>query len=141
MPLTDPDSRSRSPRWLALVLLLSLSSVGPASLAYISTVPLDGVETEEDLYEVYLEGNIDPGELTRLLSLIHDPIDLNAASRDRLYDLPGLTWPMVDAIIAFRDKEGHFSAVEGLARVPGLPRGVVEVSRAFVEVRRPAPSG
>ncbi len=118
-------------RWLIIVCLPGLA------LAHEYTVSVEGVESEQDLRELSLEGSLEDDEFERLLALIDDPVDLNDASRDTLYELPGLSWAMVDAIIADREKSGRFTSVGDLARVPGVPADVVRELEAFA--RTPAP--
>ncbi len=77
--------------------------------------------------EADLDQALEDGELTRdqhdgLLDRLWNPVDLNAADRDTLYGLPGVTWAIADAIVATRAAAGRFEGVEDLASVPGLPR-------------------
>lgn len=108
--------------WLVL-LCLPIAAHG-----YEYPVPLDGVQAEDDLRELSFEGQLDEEELERLIAIFNDPVDLNEATRDELYDLPALTWPMVDAIIADREANGRFQTVEALVRVDGVsPHDVREL--------------
>ena len=118
-------------------MLLLVAGAPGLCLAFPYSVPLDGVETEEDAYELYYEGNLDEEELERLVAMLQDPVDLNSAEREELYDLPGLTWPMVDAILAYRDREGRFRSLDDLALLPEVPRDVLNELRSFAEVRKP----
>lgn len=119
--------------WLLVVLGLP----SPA-LAYLYPVPLGEVQTEEDLYEVYYEGNLSEAELEQLLSLLRDPVDLNAADRETIFDLPGMTWPLVDELLKARESSGTFKSMDDLALVPGISEEVLAELATFAETRRPA---
>lgn len=59
-------------------------------------------EDEDDLFAAEQRGDISEGTRDTLLELIREGVDLNSASRDELYDLPGITYADVDAIIEYR---------------------------------------
>lgn len=65
------------------------------------------VDDEDDLYTLEQRGDITSDQLETLLELFRDGVDLNGASRDDLYDLPGLTYADCDAIIAYRTARGR----------------------------------
>ena len=65
------------------------------------------------------------------------PVDVNSAGREELYELPGLTWALVDAIIADREQHGRFKGVADLARVDGIGRDTVAGLIAFAEAPEP----
>ena len=67
------------------------------------------IETEEDLYDLQVEGQIDEDTFTTLLELYQRGVDLNEAGRELLYSLPNLTYPEVDAILAYRAEVGRIS--------------------------------
>ncbi len=120
----------------AALLVVLLAAPRPAS-AYLYPVPLGEVQTEEDLYEIYYEGNLSEAELEQLLSLQRDPVDLNSADRETLFDLPGLTWPLVDAVLEARDDAGVFKSIDDLALIPGMTEELLSELGPFARVRRP----
>ena len=136
MPQPSPLLR-RGLTGLCATLLLGSAA---ESHAFLFSAPLDAVQTEEDAYELYYEGNLEEEELERVLTLLQDPVDLNSADREELYDLPGLTWPMVDAILEQRERQGVFKSFKDLALIPELPPDVVEQLQPFSEVRKPLTS-
>jgi hypothetical protein len=112
---------------LVLVLLLSRPSL---AIPY----PIDlRIDDESELDQAWLDGDLSEDQRDRLRLLLGRPIDLNTASRDVLYDLPGMTYAIADLIIAARSTIGLFSGVEDLAAVPGLPRDVYDQALPFIQ--------
>ncbi len=71
---------------------------------YETTITAD---TEEQLVDMEQRGDISSTSLEILLELLGEGVELNSADRDELYDLPGLTYTDVDAIIAYRTAKGR----------------------------------
>ncbi len=65
------------------------------------------VDDEDDLFTLQQRGDISAQTSDTLLELIREGVDLNRANRDQLYDLPGLTYADVDAVIAYRTAKGR----------------------------------
>lgn len=65
------------------------------------------VEDEDDLFTLEQRGDISSDQLDSLLEVLREGVDLNSASRDQLYDLPGLTYADCDAIIEYRKSKGR----------------------------------
>jgi hypothetical protein len=86
------------------VLVLALVSSPALAAIYESPISIDD---EDDLRALADRGDISDATLQTLLELYEDGVDLNQADREELYELPGLTYAEVDAIIAFRKAEGH----------------------------------
>ncbi len=97
------------------------------------------VESVEDLRDLVENGDIDDTIFDRLSSLIDAPLDLNSASRNALFDLPGMTFPMIDELIAARAKKPllSFDDLDAL----GIPESVLRQIRPFVELVPPKPKG
>jgi competence protein ComEA len=53
-------------------------------------------------------------------ALAPEPLDLNTASVSEFDALPGIGVARARAIVAYRDANGPFRAVQELARVPGI---------------------
>lgn len=83
------------------ILLLSLT----ARAAIYETVV--NADDEDDVFNMYQRGDISTETADTLLELIREGVDLNSGSRERLYDLPGLTYADVDRIIAYRTQKGR----------------------------------
>lgn len=118
----------------SLLTLLVVLAATPA-LAYDYRSPIL-VNDEDDIYELLYSGDIDDDEKDSLLDLFRNPIDLNEASRRALYDLPGLTYTMVDAIIARRDDK-PFTRVSQLKKIDGLTGDIFVQLKPFVRVAPP----
>ncbi len=86
---------------LSLTLLLASHALGAI---YENALEIDD---EEDILELQQNGDISDETADTLLELFREGADLNSADRDRLYDLPGLTYEDVDAIIEYRTAKGH----------------------------------
>lgn len=88
-----------------LALCVALLAVSPARAAiYENTVAIDD---EEDLFELEQRGDISDATADTLLELLREGVDLNSADREQLYDLPGLSYADVDAIIEYRKAKGR----------------------------------
>jgi hypothetical protein len=87
-----------------LALLLLCPSL---AIAANYEVPLNDVDEEDDIIALEQKGDISTETADILLDLIRDGVDLNSASRDQLYDLPGLNYTDVDAIILYRKNKGR----------------------------------
>ncbi|MFH1532121.1 MAG: helix-hairpin-helix domain-containing protein [Pseudomonadota bacterium] len=110
-------------------VLLSLLAAPAAAKEY--RVPIL-VDTEDDILEMYYADDISVEERDLLLRLLEDPLDINEASRNELYDLPGLTYDLVDRIIAARE-EKRFSRVSNLKKIPGIAPDIYRQLQPFVE--------
>jgi len=125
-----------SSEWRGVVCLVGLLSIGllepGRALAYDYRVPIL-VSDEDDLEELRESGDITFDEKEQLLRMLERPLDLNRAARDRLYNLPGLTYSMVDAIIAERKRE-PFESVDDLERVEGITEEMIEQIEIFAKV-------
>src|SRR4051812_16107402 len=62
-------------------------------------------EDEDDLRAAAEREEISDSTLETLVELMQDGVDLNDAGRDELYELPGLTYADVDAIITYRKNQ------------------------------------
>ncbi len=71
---------------------------------YESVVDADD---EEEIFAMYQRGDISLDTADILLELLREGVDLNSAPREKLYDLPGLTYSDCDKIIAFRTQKGR----------------------------------
>jgi competence ComEA-like helix-hairpin-helix protein len=84
------------------------------------------------------DGMTDPEELERLEAFRRTPIPLNEATQADLEQLPWISPAQARAILAWRDRNGPFPALEALRRVPGMAEETVERIRPFVTIRSPA---
>ncbi|HEY3450456.1 MAG TPA: hypothetical protein VGK67_29140 [Myxococcales bacterium] len=85
---------------LALTAWLGLSSPSFA-VQYETDVDIDN---ETDLYDLSARGEISAETLETLVDLLRDGVDLNAATREEIYELPGLMFEDVDAILKYREQ-------------------------------------
>lgn len=95
------------------------------------------IQDEDDIEELYLNGDISAESKEKLLYLLNNKVELNSASRDALYDLPGITMEMADAIIRFREEVRSFKKVKDLLKVKEIPQDVYIQIEPFVFVKVP----
>ena len=93
------------------------------------------VDDEDDIEELYRDGEIDEDARDRLLTLLLTRIDLNLATRDELYELPAVTYTLADTMLAHRAAKGRFFRVDDLLGVKGMTPAIMKQVRAFVTVR------
>lgn len=130
--MSDPrPHRLPSPRaWPLAALVLAWLLPRPAAAYDYSTAIY--IEGEEDLFELYYAGLLEEQEFETLLELLDQPLDVNTASRDELYDLPGISRTTADAIVRHREEVGPFEAEWQLIELPGVGDAVFEQIRPFV---------
>lgn len=91
---------------MARVLALALLLVARTSTAAIYESPID-IDTEDDIAGMEQRGEISADTAATLNELFSDGVDLNDADRDQLYELPGLSYADVDAILEYRKQKGR----------------------------------
>ena len=117
-----------------LVLLLALVILAPAGArADVYDVPIL-VNDAEDLRDLLENGDIDDDLYDILMHLMERPLDLNRASRRSLYDLPGVTYAMVDAIVRYRTQT-KFTDPDDL-EMAGIPDDVIRQVAPFVRISK-----
>ncbi len=93
------------------------------------------VSSEAEIHELEVLGEIGEEERDQLLDLWRDPVELNAADRERLQMLPDVTYALADAIVA-RRSERPFQRPGQLREVLGA--AVFAQCRPFVVVETEA---
>ncbi|HYX91200.1 MAG TPA: hypothetical protein VE782_06545, partial [Myxococcaceae bacterium] len=76
------------------------------------------IQSESELYDLRERGDISAASLEALLELLRSGVDLNRATAEELYELPGITWRDVALILAWRTGKG--GAVPGSKELRGL---------------------
>lgn len=102
-------------RVAAAVALCSVGLLARPARAIEYEVFVD-VDTEEELYDLYVADQISESTLLTLNELYRKGIDLNDASRAELYSLPNLTYEEVDAILGYREDVGWITDPADLVR-------------------------
>lgn len=115
-----------------VTLLMGLALFAGNALAYDYRVPIL-VDDEEDVYELLSSGDVSTDESEQLVAMLHDPLDLNDASRDDLYNLPGFAYVIVDRVIERREDK-PFTRITQLGDVEGITGTILEQARPFVKV-------
>ena len=118
--------------WIALLLV----SFSGEALAVQYDVPIL-VQTEEDIRDLVVNEDISEEDGERLLALLLRPVRVNEADRVALYELPGVTYRLADAILATRESLGGFGGLRDLEKVPGLTPDILNQIRPFVRIQRP----
>ncbi|HET6418447.1 MAG TPA: hypothetical protein VFG22_19270 [Polyangiales bacterium] len=93
------------------------------------------VQTEEDLYDLLVTGQISKSSFEALLLLYQTRVDLNRAGRPQLYLLPNLDYDQVDRILAYRREAGSIHQLEDLVESGALEPELVRALGSFVIVR------
>lgn len=96
------------------------------------------IETEEDLYDLLVTGQISDASFDALLLLFQTRVTLNDASREQLYLLPNLRYSEVDRILAFREETGFIQSLEQLVVAGALEQRIARSLAEFVALP-PAP--
>ncbi len=112
---------------LFVVYLIALAPLSPQ---------LSAQSTEPKVLIPPLEGQ-SAQELGVLQQLFPSRLNLNTASRAQLLDIPGLSVPLVDSIIAYRQRYGPLGSPYELAYIPGLNRPAIVNLLQFVSVQMP----
>ena len=126
-------------RSLALTGLLALAGAGVGLVASPQTahaieyeVFID-IDTEEELYDLYVSEQIGEDTFNTLVELRRRGVDLNDANRAQLYSLPNLTYEDVDAILAYRAEVGTIRAPADLAAAGVLTRQKLGSILTFIQ--------
>lgn len=91
-------------RFTASALIVSLIAAPAFGAIYENSIEVDD---QEDIFEAEQRGDISSDTADTLVELIGEGVDLNSADREQLYDLPGLTYADVDAVLEYRKAKGH----------------------------------
>ena len=129
---------------LANVLLLAGGATAEADL---TSVNLAAVVHDEDHWHIPERGEAAPptGGLTGTKASTanekvagmangNDKVNLNSADIELLKTLPGIGDIRAQAIVSYRNANGHFASVDGLLDVDGIGAGTVENIRELVTV-------
>ncbi|PRQ09995.1 hypothetical protein [Enhygromyxa salina] len=119
-------------RLLLLAGLLLALLVPRAALATQYEIFID-IDTEDDLYDLYITDQISEDTFNTLLELRRRGVDLNQADREVLYSLPNLTYEDVDAILAYRAEVGVIHAPGDLAAAGVLSADKLGSILAFIQ--------
>lgn len=93
------------------------------------------IETEEDLYDLLVTGQISERSFDALLLLHQTRVELNRATRSQLYLLPNLDYANVDRILEYREETDTIRAVDDLPAAGVISEELADSLRAFVSVR------
>jgi competence protein ComEA helix-hairpin-helix repeat region len=98
-----------------------------------------GLDDEADTSAVNLAAPVTDGShivVPRLGEQSEEPgmINLNTADVDELDDLPGIGPALAEAIVAWREENGPFTAIEDLLNVPGIGESKLEDVRDRVVI-------
>lgn len=124
-------------RILALAAVLGLARAASAVEYDVEVL----VDMPEDVYALVETGDIDADAAELFYALLERPLELNRADRDLLYDLPGVSLQLADAIVAARAGRGGFTRADDLLAVPGMTAEIFAQVRPFVRVAGVAEEG
>ena len=128
-----------------LAISILLLFLAPFILGYDYGVDLSDITSEDDLRDLagewdydlgeYVDGEITNEEYETLRDLFNNPVNLNTADRNELYNLPEIDYDLADRIIEYRKKYGLFENKEEVKKVPGITPEIYEQISPFIEVR------
>ncbi|HCF58787.1 MAG TPA: hypothetical protein DFS52_12460 [Myxococcales bacterium] len=115
---------------LVVAALTALWAMPAAAVQYETEID---IETEQDLYDLQLEGEISETTLETLLELHRTGVDLNLAGSEELYQLPNLTYAEVKAILSYRKQAGRIDDPADLVAANVLsPKALVQIAPFLV---------
>jgi hypothetical protein len=120
----------------ALGLTLAIAALGAVADAAEYEIFV-AVESEEELYDLYADGQIDEDTFNTLVELLRRGVDLNRASREDLYSLPNLSYADADAILAYRTAAGFIADPAALVVAGVLSEDKLIAIAPFLVVRDP----
>lgn len=124
------------PTLLVVLWTLTLATTQRARAAeYEAEIDVD---SDSELYDLFAEGTISEATLDTLLALLRSRVDLNGASRDELYVLPGLSYVDVESILEYRARVGVIRDPTDLARDEVLAPAEVSRLQPFWRARQKA---
>ena len=96
------------------------------------------IDTEDDLYDLLVTGQISAGSFNALLELHQTRVDLNRADRQRLYLLPNLDYAQVDRLLTYRSAAGAIHDLSDLVAAAVLDADLARALHAFVIIEAPS---
>ncbi len=118
-------------RAAALVLTACLVASSARAAIYENSISVDD---EDDLFELEQRGDISEETGDTLLELMREGVDLNSANREQLYDLPGLTYADVDAVLEYRKAKGRIDDPTELVGAGALTSEQVVQIAPFIRI-------
>ncbi|MCB9794087.1 MAG: helix-hairpin-helix domain-containing protein [Alphaproteobacteria bacterium] len=112
-----------------LPLSLALALLSAPAYARVYPTPIE-IDSEDDLALLYQDGLINEDEFNTLVELYNNPVNINEASRNQLFDLPGVTMELATEVVQSR-KDQPFAYVGDLMRVPGFTPEILAQVEAF----------
>lgn len=133
-----------SPRVRPVLLAAALGAAGvigaPAPARANPYESFIDVASEEDLVDLRASGQITDETYEALSTLLDRGVNLSTAGREELYSLPNLTYPEVDAILAYRKEQGFISDPAALVTAGALSEAKLLAIAAFLVVETPGSS-
>jgi hypothetical protein len=121
-----------SARRLQATAVLTLWLASPAQAReYESKVR---IESLQDLYEMERSGELESASVRVLEALCQRPLNINRADRNDLFDLPGVTYAIAGAIVAYRREHGGFESIADLVGIEGMTDDRLASVAPFVTV-------
>jgi hypothetical protein len=112
--------------------VVGLLCVLAPTLATARTYPVEIGETNEDeLRNLYEDGLLSADEFDTLIELLNNPIDVNRASRQELYDLPYVTMAAARSIVLGRRAGPYASLSDMAARIDLVTPDILDQIQPF----------
>ncbi len=123
---------------IAVLFVVTVCSASTQAREFDIVIEVNDIE---DLYDLGDSGELPEVEVELLVALWQRPMDVNRADRYLLYDLPAMTYDLIDAVIAERAKMSGFKSIEDLAKAEGMTDEIMLQIRPFIKVDLAADAG
>lgn len=112
------------------ILIMLFLVVAPSAFATTEEI----IETEDDIWDLYYDGEISVEERDNLLDIIQNKVNINSNEVLELDIIPGINFADCMAIYRYLKRAGPFRKVEDLLKVPGIDEEKYRRIKVFVSM-------
>ncbi|MEW6097494.1 MAG: hypothetical protein AB1567_13400 [bacterium] len=111
---------------LGLIIILICNHLAFGEIEF----PSAKIEDEEDIWELYIEGEISYNDYQTLSYLYRHPLDLNEAKLSQIQELPNISFDLAQRIYSNRP----FKTLEAI--IPIIGKDLFDQIKVFIQVKR-----